>query len=184
MYDYVRFEVNKTNKSPPGYRTVADRRAREKWPAVLDGWPTTTDQALIALYPPAAAASPPLKKADLNQRDGPSRPLPAIPPTEMGVNSYYMVLGVLPRPGTMLHQWIGNGWVIWCIQQVAEVVEGSRMVGWVHRSTAGQNILGHMTPQIEDAIKAMAAKGDPMSAQAMRNIADQKEKAQASRGSW
>ncbi|MCP4244740.1 MAG: hypothetical protein GY772_29710 [bacterium] len=90
--------------------------------------------------------------------------------TDGGVNSYYMVVGMRPRAGTVLHGWIGgNGWILRCIQQVAEVVENGRMIGWVHRTTMAPNFTGHTTTQIEEAIRAMAAKGDPDTAQAMRD---------------
>ncbi len=98
------------------------------------------------------------------------------PVTDGGVNSYYMVVGMRPREGTLLHSWVGgNGWILWCIQQVAEVVENGRMIGWVNRTTMAPNFTGHTTSQIEQAIKAMAG-GDPATAQAMRDYEEYQER--------
>ncbi|MCP4243403.1 MAG: hypothetical protein GY772_22845, partial [bacterium] len=183
LYDYMRFEVWKTHAPPPGYKTLEERRKREKWPSSMDSWPSPIATGLIRLYPPASVAAPLVSDA---------RPLPRShqantgsssvgggawgsisSATDGGVNSYYMVVALRPLAGTTLYDWVGsNGWILWCIQQIAEVDEESRMVGWVHRTTMSPEFTGHTTAQIEEGLRAMAARGDPSHAQAMRDYAD------------
>ncbi|MCP4242112.1 MAG: hypothetical protein GY772_16265, partial [bacterium] len=78
-----------------------------------------------------------------------------------------------PLAGTTLYDWVGpNGWILWCIQQIAEVDDESRMIGWVHRTTMAPGFTGHTTSQIEEGLRAMAARGDPAYAQGMRDYED------------
>ncbi|MCP4242011.1 MAG: hypothetical protein GY772_15755, partial [bacterium] len=116
LYDYMRFEIRKTHLPPPGYRTLDERRKREKWPVSMDGWPSRIDVALIGFYPPAAIAAPPVRTAQANPTGGGSSSGPSwavVPTTDGGVNSYYMVVGMRPREGTLLYNWVGgNGWIL------------------------------------------------------------------------
>ncbi|MCP4241517.1 MAG: hypothetical protein GY772_13230, partial [bacterium] len=135
----MRWASRPPHQPPANYKKLVDRRQREQWPKEAANWPTDVEGGAIALYAPAAPA------AEVRRREGGSGSSGGAPSAEGwgaalnqsagGVNSYYMVLALRPMPGSTLGQWVGdNGWILWCIQQVAEVLAGTRMVGWVHRS--------------------------------------------------
>ncbi len=90
---------------------------------------------LIALYPPAAPAAPVRWReggAGSSSGGAPSGNVwgEALQQFAGGTNSYYMVLALRPIHGSALGQWVGdNGWILWCIQQVAEVLTNGRMCG-------------------------------------------------------